>query len=194
MCHLKCTYSHTTSPRYIGSRIYLHNPPGDGNSLAPPPNATEAEKRKEAEVEQEQPLIGPWFGVAMLIVTVALIAVTAEWLVSSIELVRDRGTISPEWFGLVLLPLLSFAADGLIAVMYFLRTVLLLRPESPDELAKARSIDLSIQFVLFWMPVMVLLGWWTHREMSLLFGKSFYCFGVCCMLIELDQICGRWQS
>lgn len=46
-----------------------------------------------------------------------------------------------------------------------------MRPEAPDELAKARSIDLSIQFVLFWMPVVVLLGWWTHREMSLLFGK-----------------------
>ncbi|CAE6439724.1 unnamed protein product [Rhizoctonia solani] len=139
---------------YVGSRIYLHNPPGENNSLELHPNAPEIEKRLETEIEKAQPEIGPWFGITFLAVIVALIAVTAEWLVSSIEEVRDRQTISSEWFGLILLPLLSFAADG---------------PESPDELAKARSIDLSIQFALFWMPVVVLLGWWTHRPMSLLF-------------------------
>ncbi|KAG8726315.1 hypothetical protein FRC11_000376, partial [Ceratobasidium sp. 423] len=154
---------------YIGSRVYLHNPPGDNNALELHPSAPEAEKRREAEAEKEQPLIGPWFGVVLLAITVALIAVTAEWLVSSIERVRDAGTISSEWFGLILLPLLSFSADGLIAVVYFLKTILFLHPGSPEELAKARSIDLSIQFALFWMPVVVLLGWWTHRPMSLLF-------------------------
>ncbi|CAE6447775.1 hypothetical protein ACGC1H_003355 [Rhizoctonia solani] len=154
---------------YIGSRIYLHNPPGENNALDLHPNAPEIEKRKEAEIEQEQPEIGPWFGIVLLIVTVALIAVTAEWLVSSIEKVRDRGTISSEWFGLILLPFLSYSADGLIAVIYFVKTILLLNPGSPEELAKARSIDLSIQFALFWTPFIVLLGWWTHRPMSLLF-------------------------
>ncbi|KAG8711580.1 hypothetical protein FRC11_002424 [Ceratobasidium sp. 423] len=154
---------------YIGSRIYLHNPPGDNNALELHPSAPEAEKLRQAKAEKEQPLIGPWFGVVLLAITVALIAVTAEWLVSSIERVRDAGTISSEWFGLILLPLLSFSADGLIAVVYFLKTILFLRPESPEELAKARSIDLSIQFALFWMPFVVLLGWWTHRPMSLLF-------------------------
>ncbi|KEP48334.1 calcium/proton exchanger [Rhizoctonia solani 123E] len=154
---------------YLGSRIYLHNPPGENNALDLHPNAPEVEKRKEAEIEQEQPDIGPWFGIVLLAVTVALIAVTAEWLVSSIEQVRDRGTISSEWFGLILLPLLSYSADGLIAAIYFAKTILLLNPGSPEELAKARSIDLSIQFALFWTPFVVLLGWWTHRPMSLLF-------------------------
>ncbi|ELU41369.1 sodium/calcium exchanger protein domain-containing protein [Rhizoctonia solani AG-1 IA] len=50
-----------------------------------------------------------------------------------------------------------------------MKAVCFLKPQSPDELAKARSIDLSIQFALFWVPVVVLLGWWTHRPMSLLF-------------------------
>ncbi|CAE7148402.1 unnamed protein product, partial [Rhizoctonia solani] len=154
---------------YVGSRIYLHNPPGENNSLELHPGATAIEKQKEEQIEQEQPQIGPWFGVVLLTVVVALIAVTAEWLVSSIEQVRDRRTISPEWFGLILLPLLSFSADGLIAVIYFAKTILRLDPGSPEELAKARSIDLSIQFALFWMPFIVLLGWWTHRPMLLLF-------------------------
>lgn len=39
----------------------------------------------------------------------------------------------------------------------------------PSELAKARAIDLSIQFTLFWMPFLVLLGWWIDKPMHLLF-------------------------
>ncbi|QRV95548.1 Sodium/calcium exchanger protein [Ceratobasidium sp. AG-Ba] len=154
---------------YIGSRIYLHNPPGDENSLKPAPNAPAAEKHIEAKLEREEPQISPWFGIVLLTVTVALIAVTAEWLVSSFEPVREQHKISAEWFGIILLPLLSYAADGCIAILYFVRAALFFHPDSPDELAKARSIDLSIQFVLFWMPLVVLIGWWTHREMSLLF-------------------------
>jgi Ca2+/H+ antiporter len=39
-------------------------------------------------------------------------AFTAEMLVESIEYVREAGNIGEEWFGLVLLPIVSFAADG----------------------------------------------------------------------------------
>lgn len=40
----------------------------------------------------------------------------------------------------------------------------------PSMLARGRAIDLSIQFTLWWMPVLVLLGWWTEKPMHLLFG------------------------
>jgi Ca2+:H+ antiporter len=39
-------------------------------------------------------------------------------------------------------------------------------------LANARPIDLSIQFTMFWMPFIVILGWWIGRPMSLLFGEN----------------------
>lgn len=39
----------------------------------------------------------------------------------------------------------------------------------PKTLAEARSIDLSIQFLIFWMPLLVLLAWATHKPLSLLF-------------------------
>ena len=62
-------------------------------------------------------------------------AVTAEFLVDSLERVRESGNIREEyvlqlpshgvppvnihfrWFGLILLPLVSFAADGAVAVV-----------------------------------------------------------------------------
>lgn len=44
------------------------------------------------------------------------------------------------------------------------------KPVEPDDTAKARGIDLSIQFIIFWMPFLVLLGWWINKPMHLLFG------------------------
>lgn len=41
----------------------------------------------------------------------------------------------------------------------------------PESLAQARAIDMSIQFLLFWMPFLTLLGWWTNKPVTLLFGR-----------------------
>lgn len=43
----------------------------------------------------------------------------------------------------------------------------------PSTLAKARAIDLSIQFTLFWVPFLVLLAWWISKPLHLMFGASF---------------------
>jgi Ca2+:H+ antiporter len=77
------------------------------------------------------------------------------------------------WFGLILLPLVSFAGDGTVAVTYFVRYMFrhfFHTPSPPTTLARAEAIDLSIQFTLFWMPFFVLLAWWTGKPLSLLFG------------------------
>jgi Ca2+:H+ antiporter len=71
-----------------------------------------------------------------------------------------------------LLPVVSFAADGTVAVVYFIRYMFrhfFHSPTPPTTLAKGRAIDLSIQFTLFWMPFFVLLGWWTNKPLTLLF-------------------------
>ncbi|KAK1226053.1 hypothetical protein PQX77_011012 [Marasmius sp. AFHP31] len=157
---------------YIASRIYLHNPPGDDNALKTDPNAPTALKHEEDHLMHTEPEVNQYVCIAMLIITIALMATTAEWLVDSIEFVREGGGIQEEWFGLVLLPIVSFAADGTVAIAYFARWLfwhLLGRSTAPATLAKARAIDLSIQFTLFWMPFFVLLGWWTNKPLSLLF-------------------------
>ena len=103
------------------------------------------------------------------------------------------------WFGLILLPIVSFSGDGIVAVGNFsrnsykhLRRALRRRhtdliPPTPNtdtldedlepfssEFAHGRPIDLSIQFTLWWTPFLVLLGWWTDRPMHLLFGACFW--------------------
>ena len=90
--------------------------------------------------------------------------------------VFDRVSLSVRWFGLILLPVVSFSADGCVAIAYFARSMWnhIIGKETmvPSELAKGRAIDLSIQFVLFWMPFLVLLGWWIDKPMHLLFGET----------------------
>ncbi|KAI0312656.1 hypothetical protein OF83DRAFT_1066818 [Amylostereum chailletii] len=157
---------------YIGSRIYRHNPPGEGNAGMPQPDVHPELLRKEEELELEAPEVHPLACLILLCVTIALMAVTAEFLVESIEFVREEGGIGEEWFGLFLLPIVSFSADGTVAVVYFLRSLLkhyLGKPKPPTSVAEDRAIDLSIQFTLFWMPFLDLLGWWTGRPMTLLF-------------------------
>ncbi|KZV70950.1 hypothetical protein PENSPDRAFT_664752 [Peniophora sp. CONT] len=157
---------------YVCSRIYLHNPPGDNNALKVAPDAPIEERIKAEKLQEEVPEVNFYACVILLVISVALMGVTAEFLVESIEFVRESSGIREEWFGLVLLPLISFAADGTISVVFFIRSTLqhwLGKPAPPNTLAEDRAIDLSIQFTLFWLPFLVLLGWWTQKPFTLLF-------------------------
>ncbi|KAF9452155.1 hypothetical protein P691DRAFT_661586 [Macrolepiota fuliginosa MF-IS2] len=157
---------------YICSRIYVHDPPGEDNALRPAHDAPVAIKEHEEKLANEEPEVNQWVCIVVIIVAVALMAVTAEFLVESIETVNEILGGRDEWFGLVLLPVVSFAADGTVAVLYFMRSLYhhyFHTPLPPMPLARARAIDLSIQFSLFWMPVLVLLAWWMHKPLSLLF-------------------------
>ena len=92
-------------------------------------------------------------------------------LVTSVEHIRETGHITEEWFGLVLLPMVSFSADAFVTIVYFLRAVFFLKPQPPETLAENRAIDMSIQFTLFWMPLLVLVAWIMDRPLLLLFGE-----------------------
>ncbi|KAF8204855.1 hypothetical protein BJ912DRAFT_1073151 [Pholiota molesta] len=157
---------------YICSRIYLHDPPGDDDDLASAPNAPEALKERVALLRNGNPQVNQFVCMAVLAVSIGLMALTAEWMVESIDFVRSTAKIEGEWFGLILLPLVSFAADGAVAVVYFIRHMLrhfFREPIPPTTLAKGEAIDLSIQFTLFWMPFFILIGWWTNKPLTLLF-------------------------
>ncbi|KAJ3540311.1 hypothetical protein NM688_g6245 [Phlebia brevispora] len=139
-------------------------------------NNTGARATPGRNTEQKPPpRINSWVATILLISTVALMAITSEFLVQSIEHVRAPKGIPQEFFGLILLPLVSFSAGGISAVLYFLRSlyIALTRRERgrPSRLAKARPIDLSIQFILLWMPCLVLLGWIIKRPMILMFDN-----------------------
>ncbi|KAG9090491.1 hypothetical protein FRC06_001033 [Ceratobasidium sp. 370] len=168
---------------YILSRVYLHRHPLNDDLRIDSPRDLESselvEKVVTSDIRKRKPrVVGPGPVIVLLIVVVGLIAVTAEFLVESIEHVQQVNRLSSEWFGLILLPLLSYSADGLVTVVYCCRKAWRRRSspsgqaddlEEPDELAQGRSIDLSIQFLLFWLPLLVIIAWITKRPLTLLF-------------------------
>ncbi|GJE93956.1 calcium/proton exchanger-like protein [Phanerochaete sordida] len=166
---------------YVASRIFLfHSAPVADAMLQPPPNMPLEVKRREMNLRYVNPEIHPLACIMLLGVTVTLMCVTAEFLVESIDDLRGQGHIREEWFGLILLPIVSFSADGCIVIAYCARSmwnhITGKQTVIPSELAKGRAIDLSIQYTLFWLPFFVLLGWWMGKPMSMLF--DFYELGV----------------
>lgn len=162
--------------RYLCSRIYLHNPPGeeDINGLHLAPNAPEELKRKAEHLRTKEPEVNQYVLIVMLLICLALMITTAEWLVHSVEGIRESTNISEPFFGLILLPVVSFAADGTVAAVYYIRHYLkrlFSEPEPPATLAHSEAIEMSIQFVMFWMPFLILLAWWSGKPLTMLFGK-----------------------
>ncbi|KAI0027473.1 hypothetical protein K488DRAFT_90829 [Vararia minispora EC-137] len=154
---------------YICSRIYLYNPPGGNNTLRQLPGALPDEVRRETELE-EGPGVNPYACMIFLVICVGLMAVTSEFLVEDIDPIKNY--IGEEWFGLFFLPLISSSAGRLVSTVYFIRSSLkawLGTPRAPSALQETKSIDLSIQFLMFWTPVLVIIGWFTRKPMHLLF-------------------------
>ncbi|KAJ8523020.1 hypothetical protein ONZ45_g501 [Pleurotus djamor] len=170
---------------YVASRYFIHAAPGNGeeNQLHKRQDAPSAYLEKVRLFEEESPVVNFWACILLICVTLPLMAVTAQFLVESIEPMRKRFGIQEEWFGLILLPLVTFSADGILASAYYLRYLLkrhlphrqslyLAEPHnhSPSTtLAESRAIDLSIQFILFWLPLFILISWIVGKPLSLLF-------------------------
>lgn len=119
---------------YICSRIFLTNPPGEDNALELHPAAPDALKEKERNLAEADAEANSWVCLGTIAITIGLLAVTAEFLVDTLDNVREEGSIKEEyvqrhsdevppiyvslrWFGLILLPLVSFAADGVLATV-----------------------------------------------------------------------------
>lgn len=99
--------------------------------------------------------------VVLLVVTTALVATCAEYLVSSIEDVTRGSGINETFVGLVVLPIVGNAAEHITSVAVAMRNKM--------DLAIGVCIGSSIQIALLVTPLLVMLGWALGREMSLYF-------------------------
>jgi len=154
---------------YICSRFFIHGPLGHEHGLSERDDAPEELRKHVAHMAQEEPEMNVYVCIIAMVVGVGLLAVTAELLVDGIQVVKQSIAIREEFLGLILLPLASFSGDGLLAVGYFISRFFKHKPSAPPMLADYRPIESSIQFILLWTPILVCLGWFYHKPMSLLF-------------------------
>ena len=82
---------------YICSRIFLINPPGEGSALEHHPSAPDALKEKERHLAEVDPEANSWVCITVIVITIGLLAVTAEFLVDTLKRVREEGKIKEEY-------------------------------------------------------------------------------------------------
>ncbi|KAL9586182.1 MAG: hypothetical protein Q9203_003944 [Teloschistes exilis] len=98
----------------------------------------------------------------LLLTSTGLVAVCAEFLVSSIHYLVDHTNISQAFIGLIILPIVGNAAEHVTAVIAASRNKM--------DLAIGVAVGSSIQIALFITPVIVLFGWILQKDMSLYFS------------------------
>jgi len=149
--------------KYHGSNSQPHseNPSVRDGAITPHADVEQAATASVSTEEAETPQLTVWVAFWLLIAVSVLVAVTAEFLVSSIDGLTASGHISEEWVGLILLPIVGNAAEHVTAVTVSVKDKL--------DLSIGVAVGSSIQIALFVIPVLVILGWIMGKPLTLLF-------------------------
>ncbi|KAI1004654.1 hypothetical protein K3495_g3558 [Podosphaera aphanis] len=125
------------------------------NGLAVAANASAKDSNHEIEVSRTT-------SVLILLISTALVAICAEFMVESIgSVVKLDSGLSETFIGLIVLPIIGNAAEHVTAVTVASRNKM--------DLAIGVAVGSSIQIALFVTPFVVLLGWIMNKELSLYF-------------------------
>ncbi|KAJ7806833.1 Calcium/proton exchanger [Mycena leptocephala] len=124
-------------------------------------NVTQEPMSIEDDDESEHPQLNGWVCMGLLAVVTALVAVTAEFLVASINGLTASGMITKEFVGIILLPIVGNAAEHVSAVTVSVKDKL--------TLSMGVAVGSSIQIALFVIPFIVVVAWGMGKPMTLLF-------------------------
>lgn len=112
--------------------------------------------------DDEEPEISRTSAILLLLVSTALVALCAEFMVDAIDgVVAGNSGLSEAFVGLILLPIVGNAAEHVTAVTVAVKNKM--------DLAIGVAIGSSIQIALFVTPLVVILGWIMNKDMSLYF-------------------------
>ncbi|KAI0807772.1 calcium/proton exchanger [Fomes fomentarius] len=116
----------------------------------------------EEEEEVEEAEMNTWAaGSALLLVTV-ITSFCADYLVASIEETAERYSIPKPFIGLILLPIVANAAEHVTSVWMAMKNKM--------ELTIGICVGSSIQIAAFVVPLLVIVGWITHHDLTLFFA------------------------
>jgi Ca2+:H+ antiporter len=100
----------------------------------------------------------------LLVATTALAYVTSECLVESLEgMTAAHPSISREWLTLIVIPIISNAAEHATAVV--------VASKGKFDLAMSVAVGSCIQISLFVIPVLVLVAWGMDKPLTLAFDS-----------------------
>lgn len=115
----------------------------------------------EDTASEIEPFMSVGVCLGLLVVVTVLVAVTAEFLVDSINGLTASGAIRKEFVAVILLPIVGNAAEHVTAVTVSVKDKL--------TLSLGVAVGSSIQIALFVIPFIVTLAWIMGKPLTLLF-------------------------
>ncbi|ORY32632.1 Sodium/calcium exchanger protein-domain-containing protein [Naematelia encephala] len=136
--------------------------PNGARNATPSQAENGAVRSEDEEEEEEQPQMNVPSTIILMVLITVVVGFTAEFLVASINgLVEAHPSLSAEWVGLILLPIVGNAAEHFTAVSVSVKDKI--------DLSISVAVGSSIQIALFVIPVIELLAWTIGKPLTLLF-------------------------
>ncbi|KAH8202772.1 hypothetical protein TruAng_003043 [Truncatella angustata] len=147
-----------------------------------PSSALTAENEADAEAHDED--LSKTAAIVMLLISTALVAVCAEFMVDSIEGLVESSPLGEIFIGLIILPIVGNAAEHVTAVTVAMKNKM--------DLCIGVALGSSIQIAIFVTPLVVILGWIMDREMTLYFTLfETVCLFVSTFIVNFLVLDGR---
>lgn len=122
--------------------------------------------------------------IIMLLISTALVATCAEFMVDAIDDVVANSALKETFIGLIILPIVGNAAEHVTAVTVAMKNKM--------DLAIGVAIGSSIQIALFLTPLVVIIGWIIGQPMTLYFTLfETVCLFVSAFIINFLILDGR---
>ena len=142
------------------SNLFSDDDPNDEDADAAAQEAA-PDYAQAKESEEQEHTLGPKGALTCMIISVVLVGFCAEFLVDSIEEVVESTPITKTFMGLILLPIVSNAAEHVTAVVVSYKGKM--------NLALLVDLGSGLQIALFVTPLLVLLAWAMDKPLSLHF-------------------------
>ncbi|PFH51602.1 hypothetical protein AMATHDRAFT_142145 [Amanita thiersii Skay4041] len=130
------------------------------------------------------------FALGLLVATTALAYVTAENLVDSLHgLIADHPNVSKEWITLIIIPIISNAAEHATAVV--------VASKGKFDLAMSVAVGSCIQIALFVIPILILVAWGMDKPLTLFFDPLetlVLFFSVLLVKFSVEDGKSHWMS
>ncbi|TCD68105.1 hypothetical protein EIP91_011558 [Steccherinum ochraceum] len=137
----------------------------------------------------ETPRINIPTSISILVASTILAYVTAENLVSSLNGMVEHSSVSKEWLTLIVIPIISNAAEHATAVV--------VARKGKFDLAMSVAVGSCIQIALFVIPLLILVAWGMGKPLTLLFDPiETMCLFLSVLIVKFSIEDGKshWMS
>ncbi|KAI0077464.1 calcium/proton exchanger [Panus rudis PR-1116 ss-1] len=137
----------------------------------------------------ETPKLNVPTAIGLLVGTTALAYLTAENLVHSLNGLVEHTSVSKEWITLIIIPIISNAAEHVTAVV--------VASKGKFDLAMSVAVGSCIQIALFVIPALILISWGLGKPLTLLFDPiETMCLFLSVLIVKFSIEDGKshWMS